>query len=207
MGGYGSGRVGWRTPRSTTESLLRLDVRRLHRYGQLQPGRRDSSSWLRNGKPSGSISHRAVGYGSRAKALVLEYRLTTNGQIEEVEQRVWLAWTPCNYGGARPWLLCPRCGRRVAILYAGHRFYCRRCHDLAYSSTRESVIDRGIYKAQAIRKRLGGSGDLTQPFPPKPKGMHWHTYYRLEDEARDAYHSALLGMANRLRLSIGRLER
>lgn len=206
MGGYGSGRVGWRTPRSTTESLLRLDVRRLHRYGKLRPGRRDSSSWLRNGKPSGSISHRAVGHGGRAKALILEYRQTTRGVSEEVVQRVWLEWTPCNYGGARPWLLCPRCCRRVAILYAGYRFYCRHCHDLTYSSTRESVIDRGIYKAQAIRQRLGGSADLTRPFPRKPKGMHWSTYYRLEGEARAAYHSTLLGMAKRLKIALGRLE-
>jgi hypothetical protein len=28
--------------------------------------------------------------------------------------------------------------------------------------------------------RLGGSGSLDEPFPMKPKGMHWKTYRRLE---------------------------
>lgn len=29
-------------------------------------------------------------------------------------QRVGVEWTPCTFGGDRPWLLCPGCGRRVA---------------------------------------------------------------------------------------------
>jgi hypothetical protein len=28
---------------------------------------------------------------------------------------------------------------------------------------------------------LGGSGSLAESFPPKPKGMHWRTYWRLYD--------------------------
>jgi hypothetical protein len=27
--------------------------------------------------------------------------------------------------------------------------------------------------------RLGGGLVLLDEFPPKPKGMHWHTYHRL----------------------------
>jgi hypothetical protein len=34
-----------------------------------------------------------------------------------VEQRVPLLWTPCTFGGARPWFGCPRCAKRVAIVY------------------------------------------------------------------------------------------
>jgi len=57
MGGYGSGSVAWRTPRSTTASKLSLDVRRLHRDGQLQPRYRGSSSWRwSGGKHAGSMS-------------------------------------------------------------------------------------------------------------------------------------------------------
>jgi hypothetical protein len=26
--------------------------------------------------------------------------------------------------------------------------------------------------------KLGGSGSMDDPFPWKPKGMHWSTYYR-----------------------------
>jgi hypothetical protein len=38
---------------------------------------------------------------------------------------------------------------------------------------------RALHKAQSIRKRLGGSANMTTPFPEKPKGMHWRTYERL----------------------------
>jgi len=199
VGGYGSGRVAWRTPRDTAEGRLRLDVRRLYRDGQLQPRYRGSTYWRwNNGQSAGSIAHRAVGNAGRAKALILEYQHTRDGQSEQVTQSIWLEWTPCNYGGGRPWFICPRCDRRVAILYGGHRFYCRHCHDLAYASSRESASDRGIRKAQNIRERLGGSANLSLPFPRKPKGMHWRTYYRLEDEANEAYYGAMLDFMTRL---------
>ena len=35
-------------------------------------------------------------------------------------------------------------------------------------------------KAQAIRRRLGGSIDMFEMFPFKPKGMHERTYERLQ---------------------------
>jgi hypothetical protein len=72
------------------------------------------------------------------------------------------------------------CGRRVAVLYAaGELFACRRCYGLVYASQQESVSYRGLGKAQKIRMRLGGSADLFDEFPTKPKGMHWRTYDRL----------------------------
>jgi len=91
----------------------------------------------------------------------------------------------------------------VAVLYAGQRFACRHCHDLAYESTRQSAPDRGIRKAQNIRERLGGSANLSLPFPPKPKGMHWRTYYRLEEEAQEAYLGGLLGLMAQLDKALG----
>ena len=56
---------------------------------------------------------------------------------------VALDWSPCPFGGARPWFLCPLvvvgepCRRRVRILYRpwGSRYFgCRRCHHLTYRS-------------------------------------------------------------------------
>jgi hypothetical protein len=105
-----------------------------------------------------------------------------------VEERVWLTWTPCHYGGRRPWFFCPGvvngqvCGRRVAKLYgAGPYFLCRACYGLAYASQREDRWDRALSRAQEIRRRLGGQPELTHPFPPKPKGMHWQTYLKMRD--------------------------
>ena len=89
---------------------------------------------------------------------------------------VTLTWTPCNYGGYRPWFRCPGafndvlCDRRVARLYArSHYFLCRHCYQLAYSSQNVSVGDRPLNRAQDIRRQLGGSSNLLVPFPMKPK--------------------------------------
>lgn len=202
MGGYGSGRT-YSNPRPTTESYLRLDVRRLCREGFLEPGAHGTSTWTVNGRVTSSISHLAKGQ-DRAEALELSYRV--KGEPRPVMQRVPLDWTPCNYGGERPWALCPRCSARVAVLYGGGRFYCRKCHRLAYASTRLSSTDRGIRKAQAIRVRLGGSPDLSKPFPRRPKGMHWTTYFRLEDEATEAYMVSLKDILERLDTALGHLK-
>jgi hypothetical protein len=35
----------------------------------------------------------------------------------------------------------------------------------------------------AARLRLGGNGNLLDPFPKPPRGMHWRTYGRLQVSA------------------------
>jgi hypothetical protein len=49
-------------------------------------------------------------------------------------------------------------------------------------------------RAQMIKMRLGGSNDPLDPFPQKPRGMHWRTYERLREQAHaaDAEADALL---------------
>ena len=101
-------------------------------------------------------------------------------QRDDLDLPVKLEWTPCNYGGRRPWFLCPRrgCGRRVAVLYGGSDFGCRACRRLTYNTQRVSPESRSLERAQRLRVRLGGSVDITQPFPDRPKGMHFLTYMK-----------------------------
>ncbi len=98
--------------------------------------------------------------------------------------------TACHFGGQRPWFVCPvycngrYCGRRAAILYgAGELFACRRCYGLSYASQQQTALHRGLGQARKIRMRLGGSADLLEPFPQKPRGMHRRTFLRLRARA------------------------
>ena len=164
MGGFGSGRRGGR---ATTCDYLQLDVRLWQRSGLL----------VRFGCFSCGYWNVAVSFSKPEPNWVFLSRLDYSPE----KYQVWLEWTPCNYGGARPWFLCPMdgCRRRVAILYAGATIACRQCRNLAYSSQQESRRNRTLRRAQAIRRKLGASANLTEPFPPRPRGMHRRTYRRL----------------------------
>jgi hypothetical protein len=184
MGGYGSGQwYRWGT-KETTEGLKALDVRYLQRRGFLQAGSSFSLYWTCRGERCGTI--RGVTW---PEAVVLYYRTRCLGEEEwhDVEERVPLEWTPCHLGGRRPWFRCPGrgCGRRVALLYAAGRYFlCRRCYSLTYESCNERPSRRALRRAQNLRERLGGSGSMIEPFPRKPKGMHWKTYFRLWEQGQ-----------------------
>jgi Zn-finger protein len=89
---------------------------------------------------------------------------------------VRLEWTPCTYGGQRPWFVCPRpeCGRRCAVLYGERVFECRQCCGLTYESQRETRLARTLRKVNKARSRLGADG-------LKPPRMHWRTFHRLTE--------------------------
>lgn len=199
MGGFGSGR--WRRGKNTTDDYQVLDVRELQRDNLLVPGRNFSMRWTCNGKKVASINVKVVS----EQVIVLRYHYKRlDGTWQPVEYAVSIDWTPCNYGGQRPWFICPMggCGRRVAILYGGSIYACRACHQLAYQSQRETADNRALLRAQNIRKKLGGSANMLKPFPPKPKGMHWHTYFRITSQYIAFHRAALVGMAEQIGMKI-----
>lgn len=152
-------------------------------------------SWSRGDEQTGSICYRM-----EADRMILNYRHRPyGGEWEPVEQAISFDRTPCNYGGHRTWFLCPRCWKRVVVLYgAGKYFFCRRCYDLAYGSQQEGEVDRLMRKARKIRRRLGASNDLTEPIWFKPKNMHQNTFDRLRREADHANNLSWLIMGQRL---------
>jgi hypothetical protein len=172
--------------RLTCESCPSIDVREWARRGCLRPNQRFSSSWSRDGEHLGSITVR-TGPEAVTGAVVLSFRSrgSAGGRSRSLEQRVSITWTKCHLGGWRPWFRCS-CGRRAAKLYDGATdfFACRHCCGLAYESQQLATRDRLISSARKIRMQLGGGPSLFDPFPDKPRGMHWSTYDRLRARAQ-----------------------
>ena len=99
-----------------------------------------------------------------------------------------IQWTPCNFGGQRPWLMCSNedCQKpRRASLYLSRgkpRLLCRDCLDLEYQSKRLSDLARAKRNTYQALQRLGvPSGELAD-FQGKPKNMHNKTFVRLGHE-------------------------
>ena len=147
----------------------------------LVPGTIGSLRWSRGGRETGSIQIYAG-----VDSITLLYRVRSHGtdDWEDISEPVSLLRTRQPLGGERLWFACPGCGRRCLVLYGGRRFRCRRCVGLPYASQHERRDDRLLTRAQDIRMRLGGSASLGEPFPEKPKGMHWKTYDRLRHHLR-----------------------
>jgi hypothetical protein len=175
--------------KATVESCRSIDVLDWYRRGYLQSPQWFSWAWTQDGERVASINVQTAHH-----CVTLKYRSRSYGNDwSDVEQRVAIAWVPCRFGGERPWFVCSvasngvYCGRLVTKLYgAGQLFACRHCYRLAYASQQESAHQRGLGKSQKIRMQLGGSANMLEEFPNKPKGMHWRTYerwHRIHDAA------------------------
>jgi hypothetical protein len=198
MGGIGSGSWYRFNKKTIVEECRSLDLRRLHREELLKPGSLFSWSWSRGGREIASTGVIVEGHdGPERVVLLFRHRRGLGAEWEDVREPVELDWTPCNFGGERPWFICPGagCGQRVAVLYGpGRYFLCRHCNDLAYQSQRDTKMHRALYRAQDIRRQLGGSANMMEPFPEKPKGMHWRTYERMWWAHHEAEMEQLIGM-------------
>ena len=135
VGGTGSGGYYRFGSKDRVEDHLSVDVRRWHRTGFLEPYSAFTTTWSRYLGES-SISVLVLGtLGEQANAVRLSYSRGLPGEEkEDVAYPVPIEWTACNFGGGRPWFVCPgrSCGWRVALLYLGGRYFlCRRCQDLS----------------------------------------------------------------------------
>lgn len=211
MGGPGSGNYYRWDAHETVEEHRQIDVRRWSRDGLLRANNWFGLTWSSSdGKELASI-----GVFVRADHVELRYRWKTrNREWEDVEELVRLTTTPCHFGGERVWFFCPGmvsgrvCGRRVAILYTASRYFlCRHCYRLVYRSTREHDYERALNRAQALRRRLGGSGNVYERIPLKPKGMHWRTYRRIYREIDALEERYEVGVMMHLERLLGRSRR
>jgi hypothetical protein len=177
MGGFGSGLYHRGNPRPYVSDYLAIDVRPWERQGLLKSGKPFITTWRQHGRLIG------IHVFTPSVASVLVHR---TGEILE------LAQTPCNYGGARHWLVCPGCKCRRAKLHdVGGRFQCRKCAGLVYQTQCVDEMTRLRIKADRLNARIGGSGVYPGEGVGKPRGMHWKTYHRLQAAAQLARSDAL----------------
>lgn len=190
MGGTYSGTWTRYNVKGRVENFRQLRVSHLHKQGVLRPGVKEAVlSWMRDGVAEATITVRTDADGIR-----LDYGMPREDKtVERITYRVRVVWTDCHLGGRRPWFICPGvvgnrvCRRRVAVLHLERRYFvCRHCLDLRYKSQRRTGYERALWTAQTIRRNLGGSPSMIEPFPRKPKGMHWRTYFRLWDKHNKA---------------------
>lgn len=189
MGGLGSGKQFLYDRKETVERCEEIDVQYWNREGYLiDLPFPITLSTIRN--RWGRLEIRAI--LSRNKVFIYHWFLNSRRKagVTIRSYTVPIDRTDCNFGGKRPWFICPgvfngrACKRRVVKLYRRDGcFLCRHCHDLTYearqSRNRYAVTLR---RCQSIRRRLGGSTNLMEPFPKRPKGMHFKTYMKLLQE-------------------------
>jgi len=176
MGGSGSGCWCRWDARETTSNQKQIDIRWLRKQNYLRPGISGSLSWSSRGEITGTIDFRM-----EENNMILNYRQRPyDGEWEDIEQVVPITKTPCNYGGYRKWFLCPRCWKRVGVLYGVQKYFlCRRCYNLTYESSNASPLQRIFDKARKLREKLGGQPGLMEPIADRPKRMHHKTYNRI----------------------------
>lgn len=174
---YGAGRPA---SRPQTSWVARLNVRKMTRDGVLVTGATTTWRWS-NGLQ--------VTISAIEANIELAYRYTFAEGERDVRAHVSMERTPCRFGGSRSWFACPRCNRRVAILYLWGYPACRACCRMGYPSQSEDAIDRSWRRTWKIETKLaGGASDWNYR---RPKGMRKATFERLreaywaEEEIRD----------------------
>lgn len=67
-----------------------------------------------------------------------------SGEKSDMDFKIPLTTTPCNYGGVRYWFRCPlsengqHCGRRVGVIYSIDKWFgCRYCGEITYAKQME----------------------------------------------------------------------
>jgi hypothetical protein len=206
MGGRSSSRYA--SDRSKRcEGHLALDLAWVRRNSLLRSGQPVPITLSRGGKHRGNnLNALALPDGVR---LMYRTRRDNDGAWEDVSETMPYVWTRTRFGGRRAWFKCLGCGRGCRVLYGGSRFRCRRCHGLTYRSQYEPAYERANEQANKLRKRVGGKGNAftigntigIEEFPPKPRGMHWATYWRLKERYDELLNTWIEGLIRKIGLS------
>lgn len=146
MGGYGSGRKGFR---DLVENFVRLDIGIFSAAG-FQQGHHGDLKWE-------GISAAAICEDDR---LVIVFNHHSQSSEEPNKKRIDIRidFTPAgnrSQGGRRAWFICRDCGKRRAHLYYEDLdFSCRECLNLLYVSQSTIDILRYWQRYEKLESRL-----------------------------------------------------
>jgi hypothetical protein len=159
-----------------------LSIFWLKKHGYLESGwRHGGIKWTYglSGNKSSIDFNVNIG-GDEGDYIRLQYTYTNkwSGEKGNLDYKIRLTTTPCNYGGVRYWFICPLskngqyCGRRVGVIYSiGKWFGCRHCGDICYAAQLKGEKFRGcsisypdIEKAEQEVKRKYYNGRMTRKY-------------------------------------------
>lgn len=159
------------------DNHLALNITDLYKSQLLTEGNQFQWAWIKSRLPLVTIS-----------LLVRKGSIIITGS-SIIAVSVCLTQTGCNYGGKRPWFICPnpKCNRRVAKLFLARGvFRCRHCHRLTYMSCQSSRnhLKQLLLHVRRIKQKLFIKGLINSQstLVSRPKGMHSSTYLRLRKE-------------------------
>jgi hypothetical protein len=188
-------------------------VMRLARAGYLPGPRYGGWQWSSSGGTTASIQIR-----SGRQSITLEYRVrAASDDWQAAQQAIPIHWSPCRFGGERPWFVCDvsangvYCGRRVAKLYsAGRLFACRHCYRLGYAVQRDGPMDQAHHNLARLHRKLGAEyRGPDWPTPPKPKWMRRKTYSQISKQVeagQEQLEEVFVAGAQRILARVERLE-
>ena len=201
MGGYGSSRWGGHSRRRCIgEGTLELPVSSFSGIPTAATMTELRLQWgnvLSLRAIAGKVKEDWPGGDSMTRLLQLEDKTRERvGSVSLVGDRA-------PFGGVRWWISCPECGQKRRALYyltascysqaymeargqrVPFRWQCRKCARLFYRSQKLTPLDGLQYRGCKIAARMG-HGEMWYPnntgSPPKPKGMHWRTWTRYNEQ-------------------------
>jgi len=173
--------------KAIAEQTNRLSVFFLKKHGYLPQGqswRYGSIKWsLGDWENNMSFNVKTSGdeYETKETSYIqLLYTVTVRhtGEKTDMDYKIPLVTTPCNYGGKRYWFICELskngcyCGRRVGVIYSVDKYFgCRHCAEIAYAKQMEGgkfrwngVSIPDIERAEKEVKRYYYNGKPTRKY-------------------------------------------
>lgn len=110
-------------------------------------------------------------YNLKATLLYDRYRIVYNGGSYDII----IERQSCNYGGIRYFFHCPKCNRRMRILYCIKGFFaCRKCLNLGYFTQTLNPTDRYMMMGHKYSEKIRLLGGSSYTKPPRMKRVKYN---------------------------------